>query len=358
MKPREKLLVAMVGLGLVILTGFGASRFYSQKTQGLAIQKKYELDKLKHAKEELEAAKAREKEWRDVGKQTLSVDLTEAKGLFRTELVKLAAQCDMPIPGTQIEMGIPRPLSRSGITILGANIKAEGSVDRLVRLMFELHRQPFLIRYKNLELKPVMNKPSSPGAPVTPTGRIALSVYVETPILPADTRVPKLEVARLAPGQRVPVGRPLLASVEGYRGIREELFEPHVEPPTNQAGSGKSSGESAEVGTEEGGSVPPERVDAGLVLARVLSSPRSQQAVLVDPENPNALDRRVEVGSSLYEGTLIFVHPTGAVVEKDGERTFHVIGQPLRQGRVLDAAQQPEVSDALERLEKRLATAM
>jgi len=81
--------------------------------------------------------------------------------------------------------------------------------------------------------------------------------------------------------------------------------------------------------------------------------------VLQDPRNPNAEDKRVEVGDTLYGGVLIFIHRDGAVSEKqekDGmKRTFNLIGQPLKQGQVLSQTEHPAVYDALAKLEERLA---
>ncbi len=78
-----------------------------------------------------------------------------------------------------------------------------------------------------------------------------------------------------------------------------------------------------------------------------------------DRTNPNAEDKRVEIGDALYGGVLIFIHRDGAVSEredKDGKkRTFHLIGQPLKEGQVLSQTEHPAVYDALAKLEARLA---
>src|SRR5690606_14909549 len=89
---------------------------------------------------------------------------------------------------------------------------------------------------------------------------------------------------------------------------------------------------------------PPPRVetpppDAAKVLARVLSSPLRQQAVLVDPgqqANPAATDTRVNLGEPLFGGTLVYVHPRGVVSERDGVLRFHAIGVPLQQAQQLN----------------------
>jgi hypothetical protein len=100
---------------------------------------------------------------------------------------------------------------------------------------------------------------------------------------------------------------------------------------------------------------PPPPPDANLVLARIISSPRSQQAVLEDPANKNALDQRVEVGSPFYGGTLIYVHPKGAVSEKDNQLRFHPLTKALRECVPLTEATQPQLLFEVMKLEQRAA---
>lgn len=97
--------------------------------------------------------------------------------------------------------------------------------------------------------------------------------------------------------------------------------------------------------------VPPP--DGRLVLSRIVSSPRGQQIVLQEPGNPNADDQRKEVGDEVFGGILVYVHPKGAVSEKDGAWRFHAISQPLQSCVPLTLETMPEVFDALQKLQGR-----
>lgn len=103
--------------------------------------------------------------------------------------------------------------------------------------------------------------------------------------------------------------------------------------------------------------VKPPPADANMVLSRVLSSPRGQQAVLTNPaqqNNPLAPETRVEVGEQMFGGTLIFIHPKGAVTESDGVRRFHPIGAALSANQPLSELDHPEVFQDMVKLEARL----
>lgn len=80
---------------------------------------------------------------------------------------------------------------------------------------------------------------------------------------------------------------------------------------------------------------PPPPADAQFTVARILSSPMGQYVVLEDrrtPNNPNPPERKVEVGEPLFDGILVYVHPRGAVSEKDSQWRIHPMGQQVQAG--------------------------
>ncbi len=95
--------------------------------------------------------------------------------------------------------------------------------------------------------------------------------------------------------------------------------------------------------------------DANLVLARIVSSPRGQEVVLEDPRNKNAEDKRVEVGDTLYGGTLVLVSTKGAVSEKEGTLYFHELTKTLRECVPLTEETQPALLEEVMKLEHRAA---
>lgn len=98
---------------------------------------------------------------------------------------------------------------------------------------------------------------------------------------------------------------------------------------------------------------PPE--DANLVLARIVSWDGSQQVVLENPSNKAADDKRVEIGETLHGGTLVFVHPKGAVSQKDDKLWYHPVTKALRECVPLTEEAQPELHYEVMKLEQRAA---
>jgi hypothetical protein len=96
--------------------------------------------------------------------------------------------------------------------------------------------------------------------------------------------------------------------------------------------------------------IPPP-VDGDFIVGRVLSSPLSQQVVLEDRRNPqNVVDKRVEIGQPLFDGTLVFIHPRGAVSEKtvaggQPEWRFHPLGEAVRNMKMLNAQTDRDYGD-------------
>ena len=68
-----------------------------------------------------------------------------------------------------------------------------------------------------------------------------------------------------------------------------------------------------------------------------------------------AVDKRVVVGESFFGGTLVYVHPKGAVSELNGVLRFHAIGDPLQVAQPLTEEVQPEVFHEVRKLEAQAA---
>ena len=94
-----------------------------------------------------------------------------------------------------------------------------------------------------------------------------------------------------------------------------------------------------------------------MVVRGLLSSPRGQLTVLEKPSKRpgEGEDEYKEVGDEMFGGTLIFIHPKGAVTEKDGVRRFHAIGQELGDFVPLTEENQPAVYHELLKLQNRTA---
>jgi hypothetical protein len=117
-------------------------------------------------------------------------------------------------------------------------------------------------------------------------------------------------------------------------------------------------------GPKDSGPPPPiPPADADFVVGRLLSSPLTQQVVLEDRRNPAApAEKRVEIGQPLYDGTLVYIHPKGAVSEKTQENgsillRIHPIGEPVRnlQTIVENDARFPDVYYKVMKLKSKVA---
>jgi hypothetical protein len=362
MTPREKRLPVMVGIGLAVLAGLGLDRAYTAASRALDLQYTREQKKARDLEGELAIADAQEGEWKRLGSQTLSMDEKEANGLFRTEL--LAVTRESGLSDAAIVLGSVRPVGRNGLRVLTYTVSAEATAEPIVSFLFLIQRQPYLVRCKDLTLTGPADRPSHSGsgsgsAPSRVTGRLAMSVVLETPILPSDRRVPRIPTAVLAQGLRRTVPRTGFGAIEDYqRSIKGSLFAPYADPMVvvPARGDGGIVTPQKEDRDPIVETKPPEPADAALVLARVLSSPRSQQVVLEDAVDKKGADRRVAVGDAMYEGTLIFICSTGAVTERSGgRRLFHPVGLPLRNGQPLTESDYPQEFNALAKLERRLA---
>jgi len=357
MNAREKTLVVLLGIAAVAWAGRTVASRYKGKLE------KYDNDirKLNKGLAEIElergkAANALERWYEEFGSQTLSMDVNEATTRLRDELNALAEQSRLQeivvAPG-----GRPTAWLKNDLQALSCSVKAEGKLDEIVAFLFDLHCQPYAVRCKSLSLtRVVKGTRRKKGKSDRDQGLLKMSAQFDTLILPANQMVSRIEPAVLEKGLRKTVERPMLASVRDYRPLlRKRLFQPYEPPPPPpKPVVAKKSAKPAVATKQE----PPPR-DAHMVMSRLFSSPRGQIAVLEKPgtgKRPGeGEDEYKEVGDDMFGGTLIFVHPKGAVTEKVGVRRFHAIGQELRDFVPLTEENQPVIYHELLKLENRAA---
>jgi hypothetical protein len=364
MNPRERTLMIVVVAVLVVLGGMRARKAYWKTLSDLdkdIVKAEEKLQEVREDKQAFELAKA---DWRSIGKQTLSMDEQEAVIQLRDALVDLTK--GVGLPNAEVKPGLVQNLSsRSKARIVNTTIKVESvRLPNLVSLMFKLYREPYLVRVKKLRLDPVVSRGDSRGrsgqrvAP-KPTGQFDMTLDLETILLPTTKSVPRVMTADLSEEKHKEVPR-TDRELDQYT-IVQAIFEPYLEPtpervvarPTTTTGEDRAEEHVTVAQVEPPAPLPPDRL---MVIRAVLSSPLGQEVVLENPQNANADDRRVRVGSPLYGGTLIFVHPGGAVSERmDGTRLYHPRGLALEQGQTLTREAHPLVFEAMSKLEQRVA---
>jgi hypothetical protein len=294
-------------------------------------------------------------QWIEAGAQTLSMDPNLATTQLREELEKLAETSKLAGADVSLE-STPKPWQKKGIRVLNATVTGQARFEEIVNFLYELHREPFAVRVKSLTLDQA-SKPTKRGAKPANPGLLKMTLYVDTLILPPCDLVAQITPAALEAGRK-PMSRPAEASLAGYKALLDrKLFQAYeapaitvrTSPPPSPRGSVPST-QPQQVVQAPPPPPPPPR-DAAFVLGRLLSSPRGQLAVLEDRAR-NGEDEYKEVGDEMYAGTLIFVHPTGAVTEKDGQLRFHAIGDQLQNCKPLTENDQPVVYEELMKLEK------
>lgn len=433
MSKRERILVILIcvmGGLLLVRTGVTSYRGGLVERDRIIENKEGEVRRLEL---EVEKEKVARREWIQIGEQTLSQNPNEIVNLMREELFRLAEASGLQ--DVTVNPGrIDRAWQRTEVLALRPSVRGEGTLDQILKFMYALYRQPYLIRCRTVTVTPEDARGREPQRRTT--GRLQLDLELETLILPSSPGYPSftpVQADEERRGQEVE-GRLQLASLEEYRErIPAELFSVYVPPPpppakatgpnpphggqvqegrvvlrwqggeraqrhivhwgdsnppppvTTQPATAYSVPEQLPAGNiyywridgigESGtttGDVwmfrtvekaepqptpepePPPPADCHLVLGRVLGWPGRQQAVLEDPQNRNAPDKRVELGEAMCGGLLIMVHRRGAISElPDGSRRVHPIGQPLNQARPLTEADFPEVYHELRQLEQR-----
>ncbi|MHC4444174.1 MAG: hypothetical protein ACYTA5_16375 [Planctomycetota bacterium] len=275
------------------------------------------------------------------------MDLNEAKGLLRVEMSKLAKQAGLSKAVPNLVQKEDR-VGKNGVKALICNVDAEGDLKQIVHFLFKVYRQPYLVRCTDFGLKSVDAKRKP--------GRLKMTARFDTLILPANKRVLKVNPAELDEKKRKEVPERLaFANLADYhRSFKPNLFErfkptPRPTPKPRPKPKPKPRGKPTPRPTPK----PPPPPDSSFKLARILSSPRGQQVILQDPNNRKAVDKRVEVGQTLYGGTLVFVHPSGAVSDRDGKWRFHPMGLPMNQCKTLNQQEFPAIYHEFTKLKNR-----
>lgn len=428
MNPRERRMVIILGAILVLFVGRTAFKTYTgaiNTRRNQVASLKQELIKIEKEQQQVLKAKIA---WKEAGEQTLSRDLNEAQTALRPEVDRLAVETGLTKVTVQVK-GTNR-VGKNGIQSLNCGLNAEGKLDGMIRFLFKLHQEPFIVRLNTVRVSQAIGKN-------VPKDELKLSVDLDTLLLADDREkfagLPGFKTVDLASGTAEPVQRTLLAEFADYeRIVKRKLFSPYEPPvlpgkviagrhpangqriPINQFqqitwggapnariynvffgeqppdspvasvpntmykppkvevgktyqwrvdalnADGKAQGDlwsftvvEAVTQAPPPPQPPPPPADQNLVLARVISSPLTQQVVLENPGNQAGEDKRVSLGETLYGGKLVMVHALGAVSEKDNQFRFHALSRPLKDAQPLNWRTQPEVMDALLKLQER-----
>jgi hypothetical protein len=347
MNKRDRLLLLGFGALVALIVVFQGYKKYQNALADQRTEIRRQEGRLASVQLEQRQAKEGQDKWVKLGAQTFAMDENQARGRFRDELHELVRVAGLTHPDVTLNSSMA--WLKNGIRILPCTVQADGSLANMVRFFFELHREPYVARCKSLSIQQVADK-KRPGV-------LKLTATIETLILPANKKVPTITPVELEKGKRKPIERSLFAKLTDYEVITlHNMMEPYTAPaPVAVAVSQPAQGPVVHAPPPPP-PPPPPPADANKILARVLSSPRGQQAILQDAgagASPTAQDTRVVVGETLYGGTLVFVHPRGVVSEKDGALRFHAVGSALQANQPLTEKDQPDVYYELKKLQAR-----
>jgi len=358
MNVREKVLVLLFGVVIVAFVSRTIMRNYSEALQDYGSLKRAQEKKLEKIRAEKQEANFARMLWiEELGPQTLSMDVNEAKTKLRDELYALAGESLLrEINVTLVDRTSLWPPSgkKSGVQVLRGTVTAEGYLEEIVEFFFNLQRQPYAVRCKSLMLDQIV-KGSRRRKGNRETGLLKVTAHLDTLILPANQMVPQFRPAVLEKDKRKMVVRAMLANISDYKPLLDKHlfkpYEPPPPPPPRRRSEKRRPTRNVKRGPEPEPEKPPE--DAHMTLRGVLSSPRGQITVLEKPGKKGGDDEYKEVGDTMFGGTLIYVHPKGAVTEKGGERRFHAIGQELQDFVPLTEENEPVIYHELLKLENR-----
>jgi hypothetical protein len=351
MNARERMLVILLsvaaGLALVRLV-VGRYTKSLKDYDGRITRLKGDLDKIQFERVRAQIGMG---QWLEIGAETLSMDPNEAMTRLREEMTKLTEKTGLREAEVTQE-STPKRWLKNGVRVLNFTVTGQGRFEDITRFVFEVHRQPYAVRCKSLTLDLVHKQTRRGEIKKGEQGLLKMTALLDTLILPSNAMVRQIEPAMLDPAKRKAVPRPALASLADYKPLLDKkLFQPYEPPPPPVVVRQPQTSRPATVTQAPPAPPPPPPppADAQMVLGRLLSSPRGQMAVLEKPGRAGD-DEYKEVGDAMYGGVLVYVHPSGAVTEHEGQWRFHMLGEPLQNCKPLSEKEQPLVYHELLKL--------
>jgi len=357
MNKREKRLLIALGVGIALLAGRAMIRAYRGALQEYNKTISRLTTEVKQIEQERMVAAEAARQWREeIGPQTLSMDAKEAATRLRDELYALSDK--VGLADITVNIGSPQTWLRNGLNTLNGTVSGTGTLDVVVDFLFLLHRQPYNVRCQRLTLDQATRRPLRGRADADRRGLLKMTAQLDTLILPPNAMVQQFATADLAAEPRETVPRTVGKTPSDYQALlKRDLFAPYLPPPPERPPRvTERSAPDRPPPTRT--PPPPPPPDARMVLGRTLSSPRGQLAVLEEPvgrgrQGGPSESTYKQVGDTMYGGTLVFVHPRGAVTEREGKLLFHPLGEPLNSGKELSAKEEPIVYHELLKLKEK-----
>jgi hypothetical protein len=232
MQPRERILliaVSVIGGCAVLYYGmnfifFGPLRTAESRTQTLRTENS-RLDGVIRSRSSLA------KRWREYAGKTLSNDRSEALNRFALDLKRISKKHGFDGAFFSPQMGT-RIGPKTGITTVAYRFADEGRFPKVLALLGDLYRTPYLSQITRLSISPVMQKGR-------PRDEVKLEFTIETPLLPTVDKKKIREVAGVTtmpttPGDTLPPSRDSLRDDDYFAILsKRNIFRPYLSPPPN-----------------------------------------------------------------------------------------------------------------------------
>lgn len=280
-------------------------------------------------KAELKALARVEQDWQGLTKRTFSLDGEEAQRRFRRDMHQLLDRHGLKEPKVS-----PGALVRYKDDSVGAplNISASGTLNQIVGFLVDFYRRDYLARLDKVRITADQGAISSVNSERARGGRgnrgggqdfgpngpeMKISMSAVTLVLP---KIEELEhpVIEGDPVE-LPDGRLLRKQME-YTAIYEaNPFEPYV--PTQVIASKPPDPDPGKTRERPPPPEPPKedlRKDAhNFVLKAVTRMDGEYYAYVYDERSPQAEPHKYKIGDDFDNGTLLLVHPRGAVARAE-----------------------------------------
>lgn len=245
-------------------------------------------------------------EWQ---KRSLPSDLELARSLYRNWLAGIVEQTRLGQADVKPGADVPK----AGVyTLLPFDVRGEGSLDQIVRLLYDFYRADHLHRVKQISLTPATAGAGPPGQ-----ARFGLVLSVEALALPGADRNDKL-----AEGDS---GRLAWDGMTQYTGpiLQRDLFSPY-QPPAQRADPAQDT------------------YFTGLV------KDDGEYAVWVNWRSSGRL-AKLRQGESFYlginEATVFHIAPRGVDIDYEGKRRHVELGKSLAEGREVSMQQYDDAAE-------------
>jgi hypothetical protein len=223
---RQKILLIIGGAVVALIIGKSVLGLYSdalssRQAQIDAFKRKLADVKFQKAKSEMDL-----REWRSIGKQTLSMDPNETMRRLRDELYDMSKKSGLTKPN--VDLGTVQNTGKNGVKVFTSQFTAEGSLDKIVEFLFNAYRRPYVLRLRTLNIAP-----ASTGRNAV-KGQMKLTTKLETLILPPNGKAPSITPVDLKEDE--PIVRTLFAKFDDYRVILDrQMTEPYTPPMPGKA---------------------------------------------------------------------------------------------------------------------------